>query len=375
MVHVEISSGAAGGGRSVSPANWFRSVALGAALLVTGCSDEPVSPTAPSAVDPMAAATTTTAMATATATTATSAMATTAMATTAMASSAEDTAVVNLRQVIVPGADYFRVEWDAPTSTRARLRDYQIRVDWEKWRSIPRTADTHRQSGVAGRTYRFEVRARFGTADEGFNGRKSTLYATIPGSAGAPGAPQDLSSKLLRNDDIRLTWRASDTGGAASSWEFKIGDRDTWVPIRGDRPRVRYGPHRAGVTRTYQVRGVNSSGDGASASIEVVREPLSSRVPGLVRNVTWSTGSRNHEYILQWNPPANVDSDNPITGYNIYLDNACASSAFLQPYRPSQSLREYTISVFVGFGEGDEEFGIRAENSAGTGGCVRAWEF
>ncbi|MYD86387.1 MAG: fibronectin type III domain-containing protein, partial [Acidobacteria bacterium] len=225
------------------------------------------------------------------------------MAAAAMAASRppDETAVVNLREGINLADTFFDIRWDAPTYSAMPLRDYQVRVDWGSWTSIPAIADSHTVGRrVPGRRYRVEVRARFGDADDGFNGKKSTIYITTTGSAaGVPDAPQNLKSKLLGNDNVRLTWKVADTGGEARWWEIEIRS-GTWVSTGGDRPRLTYGPHRAGVTRTYKVRGVNSHGTGPETSIEVTREPLSSTPPTRVQNFTWTAGSRNNEYVLSW---------------------------------------------------------------------------
>ncbi|MYA33851.1 MAG: hypothetical protein F4029_02320 [Gammaproteobacteria bacterium] len=352
MINAEDGNSKARRAAHTIPSKRFRLATLGAAvLLVTGCANESVSPMgAASAVDPMAAA--------------------------AMAASrpADETAVVNFRQE-EHGPGVVEVSWEPPTYTSERLplRDYQVRVDWEKWRSIPATASRERFTGVDGRRYRHEIRARFGDADNGFNGKKSTIYATAAGSApGAPDAPQDLKSKLLGNDNVRLTWKVADTGGEAHRWEIEIRS-GVWVSTGGDRPRFTYGPHRAGVTRSYKVRGANSHGTGPVTIIEVTREDLSSTPPGVVQNFTWTPGSRNNEYILSWDRPANFDSDDPITAYRIYVSDNCALNAYLQPYRPSGSQVSISISVFVGFGAGEQkDFAIRATNSAGTGACQTA---
>ena len=349
MIHIDGNSNPPGGANAMISKR-LRLAALGAAVLfAAGCSDEIVSPMAGSAV---------------------ALMETEGMVATAASKSANETAVVNLRQQ--SGGDHFAVEWDAPTYTGRPLRDYQVRVDWGSWDSVPASPTHLRLTNVVdGRRYRVEVRARFGDADSGFRGKKSAIYATVPGThPGRPHRPEGLSHKIRGNGDVQLAWRVADTGGEASSWEFHHGSR--WVPIRRDRPGVTYGSHPAGETRFYQVRGVNSHGTGPSASISVTREPLSSTPPGRVRNFTWTAGSRSNEYILSWDRPANHDSNDPVTTYDIYTHASCNSSQHFRPYRPFRSTANITISVFVGFGDETPAFGIKAENSAGTGACQAA---
>ena len=110
------------------------------------------------------------------------------------------------------------------------------------------------QGGRAGRRYQFRVRARFGTAVNGYDGKTTTVYATTPGTSAAvaPGAPVSLSHTFI-GDDVRLQWvEAHQDGPEILRWEVSIGSgrRAEWAPTGRTRPGWQYGPHSPGTTRT-----------------------------------------------------------------------------------------------------------------------------
>ena len=233
--------------------------ALGAAaILMTGCSEESVSPTAPSPVGAVAPVPATASSASADGVspagllepgrvqTAPGAEAEDTFLARAAASQAwppAETAVTNLRAEPDESDLSLTLSWDPPTyETNFQIRDYRYRIDYQKWLTVSSNArsvllDTTFDSINPGQRHRFQVRARFGTRSNGFAGRKATIWETAPGGAVSepPALPFSLSHEFI-GDIVHLTWTISSTSSEVLRWEVRVGPNGQWWSTNSTRP-------------------------------------------------------------------------------------------------------------------------------------------
>ena len=260
--------------------------ALGAAaILMTGCSEESVSPTGPSPVSAVAAVPATANSASADGVSPAGLLepgrgqqtappgveggvmieAEDTVPSTAAAFrpwQPADTVVLNL--TAEPNEDDGTIElsWGAPTYERFQIRDYRYRIDARNWKTVGPNVlsvliDAVSNQLWGGRRYQFEVRARFGTQSHGFAGRKASIWAEAPGNAGnaSPHTPLNLSHEFL-GDDVSLTWRENPRRGDAEllRWELRVGQDGEWWSSDSTRTGWVYGPSpfKVHVTRTSE---------------------------------------------------------------------------------------------------------------------------
>ena len=294
-----------------------------------------------------------------------------------------ESAVTNLRAESDEVDFSLTLSWNPPTyETNFRIRDYRYRIDYRKWVTVSRNARSVRFDTVSpplnsGQRYRFQVRARFGTRITGrFAGKKTTIWATAPGGTviSVPDPPNDLSYEFI-GDSVHLTWTIYPGSSEVLRWEVRIGRNGQWRSTNSTRPSWAYGPHPPGTDRTYYVRGVNRHGDGDASLIDIEREPASSNVPAPVTAFTHAEVGR-HKYRLSWTRGTrHYDPRDPVTSYHIYGISDCRAGYYIHPYRPSdRDQSEFSIIVTWAFinDQGvvmQPEFGMRAENSVGIGGC------
>ena len=265
--------------------------------------------------------------------------------------------------------------WDPPDYQHSSfaITGYRVRRDYESW--IDRSGNTRDErfrTLFPGRRYRFQVRAVYGDADGGFNGRVATLHATAEVGSSNPTLPwAPAPSWSRRKETITLTW-SMDAGRYAGSsevirHEIGIGAPSNWFHTRNSRPRWSYAGQEAGETITYYVRAVNHEGAGPHGSVTVALPALSSTPPGGVRNFT-ATHITGNEYRLNWTRPSNFNSNDPVKTYHYYYVAGCPSASS----RPYQVSNENTTSFEAVVYSASSDFGMKAENSAGLGPCVDA---
>ena len=164
--------------------------------------------------------------------------------------------------------------WEAPASSGGPPIDrYEHRHratsggNFGGWTGVG-TALTATVSGLTGGTrYTFEVRAVSGEGD----GAAASTVAATPSAATPPGEPRNLSAKP---DDARvvLTWHAPDDDGGAPISRYEHRHKETsavsfggWTGV-GMALTATVSGLTNGTGYSFQVRAVNSAGDGGAAS-------------------------------------------------------------------------------------------------------------
>ena len=151
-----------------------------------------------------------------------------------------------------------------------------------------------------------------------------TITRSEPAVTTAPDAPASLSASA-GDTEVDLTWTApaSDGGAAITKYQYRVSvdDGTTWSPDwtdvpdgsdtgtdQGDERTVTVTGLANGTLHTFQVRAVNSEGDGAAA--QTTATPVA--VPDAPASLTATPG--NTQVALAWTPPAS-DGGDPITKY------------------------------------------------------------
>ena len=157
------------------------------------------------------------------------------------------------------------LSWEKPTSGEAPT-GYQFRSAadgrWSDWAATS-SMTGHVVIGLTnGTEYTFEVRAVAGALE----GAAASVTAT---PMGVPGPPQELAAVEV-DGQVTLTWAAPATGGDAASYEYRVtaaGVSGEWMPVVPPAMNVTVSNLTNGTEYTFEVRGVNSVGNGEAASI------------------------------------------------------------------------------------------------------------
>ena len=163
-------------------------------------------------------------------------------------------------------------------------------------------------------------------------GAVALFVALTPNSAQAhdlPGPVSNLKAEGVSHTEIKLTWDASTTGGAATGYRIDVSeDQFVWesLMMNTGNTMVEYtaGGLKAGNTRYYRVFAVNAAGAGSSPvgdfagnDLFVSGKTLDAVVPGQVRSL--KATAVNHDQIdLTWNEPAMTGGES-ITKYCIVI--------------------------------------------------------
>ena len=230
-----------------------------------------------------------------------------------------------------PGNTQVTLHWTPPASDGgAAIIKYQYRVSvdggttWAPdWTDVPDGTDERRvrvTSLANGTLYTFQVRAVNSEGD----GTAAQATATPLATTTTPGAPASLTA-TPGNAQVTLTWTppTSDGGAAITKYQYRVSvdGGTTWAPDWTDVPDgsdtgtdqadergVRVTSLANGTLHTFQVRAVNSEGDGGAA--QDTATPLGA--PGAPASLTATPG--NTQVALTWTAPAS-DGGAAITKY------------------------------------------------------------
>ncbi len=269
------------------------------------------------------------------------------------------------------------LRWDDPGD--ALITGYEYRVgttatdgttawspDWTEISGSGATTTSHTATGLAnGTEYTFEVRAA-NTSGAG----AAASVAAIP--APAPVAPVGLSAATA-SGQVTLGW--DDPGDASiTGYEYRVGttsgtvtvwDPD-WTAVSGSgAATVSYAVTGLvdGTEYTFEVRAVNSTGDGAAAGVAAVP------VPAPVAPVGLSAATASGQVTLGWDDPG----DASITGYEYRVGTTSGGTTVWDPdWTAVSGSGAATVSYAVtGLVDGTEyTFEVRAVNSTGDGAAA-----
>ena len=209
-----------------------------------------------------------------------------------------------------------------------------------------------------------------------------TITRSEPAVTTAPDAPASLSASA-GDTEVDLTWTApaSDGGAAITKYQYRVSTDggSTWAPDWTDVPdgsdtgtdladerTVTVTGLANGTLHTFEVRAVNSEGDGAAA--QTTATPVA--VPDAPASLTATPG--NTQATLAWTPPAS-DGGDPITKYQ-YRVSADGGSNWAPDWTDvpdsdsdSDQADERSVTV-TGLTNGIEHtFEVRAVNGIGNG--------
>ena len=189
-----------------------------------------------------------------------------------------------------------------------------------------------------GTGYTFEVRA----FNSGGNGPEATVSASPTGAPGAPGA----LSASPTSDSVTYTWAAAVPNGApVTRYEYLHYESGgtvptTWTPI-GDVLTVTISSLTKGTIYTFNVRAVNSVGEGAVAT----KDETPSGKPGAPQNLTATGGPGN--IALSWDAPAD-DGGSSIVNYRIEKYDAATTNWGFLVTRSGTTYKYTDGSVTIG---------------------------
>ncbi len=212
------------------------------------------------------------------------------------------------------------LNWGAPASDGGTpIARYQYRVQqsgrgFNSWTNIPggASATSYIVAGLEnGTSYTFEVRA----VNDAGSGQVATAEVTLADSA--PGAPANLTLNA-GDEQVALSWDTpADGGSQITHYEYRYaaagenyGDAWTTVSGAGSARSLTVTGLTNGTEYRFQVRAVNSVGDGAAAE--------ASATPGRVPTApTGLTASVESETItVMWGMPSDTGGS-AVTGYQV----------------------------------------------------------
>ena len=213
-------------------------------------------------------------------------------------------------------------------------------------------------------------RPRAGRANSAGDGDWSSVVTGTPGANPplAPSRPQATAG----NAQVSLAWTAGGNGGAAiTSWKYRqkagAGDWGDWTPIPGSGASTT--SHTVttltnGTEYTFQVRAVNSAGDGTASDDSNPVTPSTSgpTVPAAPASLQATPG--NAQAVLSWT--AGDDGDAAITSWKVRQKAGTNAWGAWTPIPNSDaSTTSHTATTLT---NGTEyTFQVRAVNSVGDG--------
>ena len=244
---------------------------------------------------------------------------------------------------VTPGDTEATLTWTAPASDGGDpITKYQYRVSvdggshWSPdWTDVPDADSDSDQADertvtvtslVNGTLHTFQVRA-VNSVGSGSEAQATATPATTPG------APASLTSSA-GDAQVTLTWTAptSDGGAAITKYQYRVSvDGGTnWAPDWTDVPdgsdtgsdqaderSVTVTGLANGTLHTFQVRAVNSEGDGSEAQDTAI-PTATTTAPGAPASLTATRGDT--EVDLRWTPPAS-DGGAAITKYQYRVND------------------------------------------------------
>ena len=256
----------------------------------------------------------------------------------------------------MPGDGQVTLSWTAPADDggSAVLRyEYNYSGSW-----MPATVDTTAATitttvtGLTnGQSYTFQVRA----VNAAGAGDSASVMAR-PASP-APGMLQNLTA-IPGDTQVTLAWEAPATGGPATGYHYRVsssGVTGSWVPTSSMTTHTVIGLTN-GTEYTFEVRGVNATGNGPSATaMSTPMAVVPPVAPGMPQNLTATPGDR--QVTLAWEAPATGDAPTEYwyTAKAVGLDGTWYSTSTL-------------TGTVDGLTNGTEyTFEVQASNAAGEG--------
>jgi len=142
----------------------------------------------------------------------------------------------------------------------------------------------------------------------------------------APGQIVDLASPSVTPNSMTLTWLASTTGGAATSYsiQYRLAGTTMWTSVL--QTGVSTASTISGLTSSTQydvsVTAMNAAGSGPASTILTLSTPASLSVPGQVTGVA-TTAITANGVTLGWSPPGSGDTP---SGYTVQFALAGTST-------------------------------------------------
>ncbi len=265
------------------------------------------------------------------------------------------------------GDQQVRLSWTAPASdgglaiVRYQHRYQQSGSSFTEWANVPggASATSYTVTGLeSGASYTFEVRA----VNSVGGGQGATASATLADSA--PGAPSNLEADA-GDEQVTLTWGApADGGSQIIRYEYRYAASgetySDWATVSGAgnaRSRTVTGLTN-GTEYGFQVRAVNSIGEGAAAEDSATPGRAPTAPTGLTARVESET------ITVMWGMPADTGGS-AVTGYQVrYRMNGGQWSNWMA-VAGGASATSYTMTGLTnGIGH---EIEVRAVNAIGTG--------
>ena len=273
------------------------------------------------------------------------------------------------RGLTVTGGDRrVTLGWGAPSSdggspiVRYEYRVQQSGRGFTSWATIPggASATSYTVTGLEnGTSYSFEVRAVNGVG----GGQGATVEATLAESV--PGAPANLTA-TAGDGQVALSWGApADGGSQILRYEYRYarsgvayGDSWTTVSGAGNARSVTVSNLTNGTEYRFQVRAVNSVGDGTAAEVRATPGRAPSAPTGVTARVESET------ITVKWGMPADTGGSD-ITGYQVrYRMNGSGWSSW-RTVAGGGSATSYTMTGLTnGIGH---EIQVAAVNAIGRG--------
>jgi len=227
------------------------------------------------------------------------------------------------------GRTLIQLSWAAPADDGgSAITGYRIEVSTDggaTWSDLvantASTDRTYRHRGlVANTTRHYRVRAR--------NSRGQSLVSTVASATtvngsilAVPSDPTDLGATVSGQTTINLRWTAPTNNGGSTLSGYKIEvstDGTTFTTLVASHSGTSYSHTglSANVTRYYQVRAVNTTGNSLPSNIASATTGSAS-VPDAPTGLS-ATPVGQTQIDLEWTAPSNTGGS-PITGYRIQV--------------------------------------------------------
>ena len=273
---------------------------------------------------------------------------------------------------VAKSAGQLSVSWTAPANLGPAISGYTV-----QWKSGGESFGSTRQATTTGTSHSItqltngtEYSIRVRASNSAGDGDWSSVVTGTPNANPPlkPSRPQATAG----NAQVSLAWTAGGNGGAAiTGWKYRqkadAGDWGDWTPIPGSGASTT--SHTVttltnGTEYTFQVRAVNSAGDGAASDDSNPVTPSTSgpTVPAAPTNLQATPG--NAKAVLSWT--AGDDGDAAITSWKVRRKAGTNAWGAWTPIPDSNtSTTSHTVTTLT---NGTEyTFQVRAVNSAGDG--------
>ena len=274
------------------------------------------------------------------------------------------------------------VSWAAPANAgKPDIDDYDVQyrvsgsgADWSDGGLDVNGTSTTITSLAANTPYEVQVRATNDEGDSGWSDPPGSGRTNAP-TAAAPGAPENLRT-TPGDGQVTLTWAApaSNGGAAISKYQYRAKETDAsvWTPdwmdvpdgsdpgsSAADETRVTVSGLTNGTQYRFEVRAVNSIGEGTAASRNETPVAAPARVPGQPRSLFAVSG--DGQVTLTWEAPQN-DGGAAIVRYD-YRHAQGTSVPASEPWLSAGLNLRQTVAGL----DNDRQytFEVRAANSAG----------